>query len=270
MRRVDLASDGHAPADTVRTGFPSVDRWLGGGVRRGDLVVLGGDVGAGKSALALAMALRMAQEGTSVAFLTGEMTAERVMERALAVEGRVRVDDLRSGKLDELARATVGAAAVRLRDHTPRVEPLPTASLDALRARVRELECQVIVVDALQALAMGTSPRDEALAAAIRALKAIALDMDVTVLVTAQLTKGERSGPDPRPTLEDFGALGAVKECADVVLAIYREEMHAPGYGVEGATELLVRKNRNGTTGYVDLYFYKQWLRFEDMLDPDR
>jgi replicative DNA helicase len=75
---------------------------------------------------------------------------------------------------------------------------------------------------------------------------------------------------DPRPVLEDFGAMGAVKQSADVVLMVYREEMYAPDNGVEGATELLVRKNRNGTTGYVDLYFYKQWLRFEDMLDPDR
>jgi replicative DNA helicase len=70
--------------------------------------------------------------------------------------------------------------------------------------------------------------------------------------------------------LDDFGAMGAVKQHADVVLAIYREEMYAPANGVEGATEVLVRKNRNGTTGYVDLYFYKQWLRFEDLLDPDR
>ena len=68
----------------------------------------------------------------------------------------------------------------------------------------------------------------------------------------------------------DLDARGAVKQHADVVLALYREEMYAPGTGVEGATELLVRKNRNGGTGYVDLYFYKQWLRFEDMLDPDR
>ena len=270
MRRVDLASDGQAPPDTVRTGFPSVDRWLGGGIRRGDLVVLGGDVGSGKSALALAMAIRMAAEGTAVAFLTGEMTAERVMERALALEGRARVDELRLGALDELSRASVGAAAVRLRDHAPRVEPLPTDSLDALRARVPALGVQVLVVDSLQALAMGEGPLDERLAAAVRALKAIALDHDVTVLVTAHLPKWERARPDPRPTIDDFGALGAVKQLADVVLAIYREEMYAPGYGVEGATELLVRKNRNGTTGYVDLYFYKQWLRFEDMLDPDR
>ncbi len=270
MKRVDLASDGHPSGDTVATGFASVDRWLGGGIRRGDLVVLGGDVGSGKSALALAMALRMAQAGTSVAFLTGEMTAERVMERALALEGRVRVDELRGGRLDELARASVGAAAVRLRDSAPRVEPLSSPSLDAMRARIRDLDCQVVVVDSLQSCAMGDGPQDELLASAVRALKAAALDMDVTVLVTAQLPRWERARTDPRPTLEDFGALGTVKQLADVVMAIYREEMYTPGYGVEGATELLVRKNRNGTTGYVDLYFYKQWLRFEDMLDPDR
>lgn len=270
MKRVDLATDGQPSGDTVATGFPSVDRWLGGGIRRGDLVVLGGDVGSGKSALALAMALRMAQAGTSVAFLTGEMTAERVMERALALEGRVRVDDLRGGRLNDLARAGVGAAAVRLRDAAPRVEPLPSASLEAMRSRIRDLECQVVVVDSLQSCAMGEGAQDELLASAVRALKAAALDMDVTVLVTAQLPRWERARTDPRPVLEDFGALGAVKQHADVVLAIYREEMYAPGFGVEGATELLVRKNRNGTTGYVDLYFYKQWLRFEDMLDPDR
>lgn len=270
MKRVDLASDGQPSGDTVHSGFPSIDRFLGGGMRRGDLVVLGGDVGSGKSALALAIAVRMAQNGTTVAFLTGEMTTERVMERALALEGRVRVDDLRTGKLDEMARASVGAAAVRLRDRTPRVEPLPTASLDALRARVRDLECQVIVIDSLQALAIGEGPQDELLASAVRTLKAAALDMDVTVLVTAQVPKWDRARQDSRPTIDDFGALSAVKQHADVVFAIYREEMYAPGYGVEGATELLVRKNRNGTTGYVDLYFYKQWLRFEDMLDPDR
>jgi replicative DNA helicase len=270
MRRVDLAADGTASTDTFRTGFPSVDRWLGGGVRRGDLVVLGGDVGSGKSALSLAMALRMAQDGTRVAFLTGEMTTERVMERALAVEGRARVDDLRRGGLDDLSRASVGAAAIRLRDRAPRVEPLPTDSVETLRARVRELDVQVVVVDPLQALAGGVGAQDETLAAAVRTLKGIALDNDVAVLVTSHLPGWERERADPRPTLEDFGALGAVKQLADVVLAIYREEMYAPGYGVEGGTELLVRKNRNGTTGYVDLYFYKQWLRFEDMLDPDR
>jgi replicative DNA helicase len=63
--------------------------------------------------------------------------------------------------------------------------------------------------------------------------------------------------------------LGAVKQNADVVLMIYREEMYRPGQGVEGAAELIVAKNRNGPPGLVDLYFYPRWLRFVDMLDPD-
>jgi len=64
--------------------------------------------------------------------------------------------------------------------------------------------------------------------------------------------------------------LGAVKQHADQVLTIFREEMYAPSGGVEGATELAVVKNRNGPKGFVDLYFYHRWMRFEDMLDPDR
>jgi replicative DNA helicase len=269
MRRIDLVVDGALSGDTACTGFPSIDRWLGGGLRAGDLVVLGGDVGSGKSALALAMALRMTEMGTKVAFLTGEMSVERVMERALAIEGRVKVDDLRQGKLDDLQRAAVGAAAVRLRDRSPRFEVLGHESAEGFGARLRGLAAQVVVVDSLQTLAAGSRAQDEELAAVVRMLKAEAVAQDVCVLVTAQLPAWS-ARPDPRPVLDDFGTMSAVKQVADVVLAVYREEMYAPGNGVEGATEVLVRKNRNGTTGYIDLYFYKQWLRFEDMLDPDR
>src|SRR5262245_19865256 len=86
VQRVDAHPPGATPRDTVPTGFPSVDRLLGGGLRRRDLVVLGGDVGAGKSALALGLALRVAQQPLGVAFLSGEMDEERMMERAIAVD----------------------------------------------------------------------------------------------------------------------------------------------------------------------------------------
>src|SRR5437899_2817565 len=148
--RVDQQRPGDVPSDTVPTGFPSVDRILGGGLRRRDLVVLGGDVGSGKSALALGLARQVA------------------------------------------------------------------------------------------------------------------------LVVVAQLPRFDAKRPNARPALDDFGHLGAIKQHADVVLGIYREEMYNPGHGVEGATELIVLKNRNGPTGFVDLYFYRRWMRFEDMLDPDR
>jgi replicative DNA helicase len=58
-----------------------------------------------------------------------------------------------------------------------------------------------------------------------------------------------------------------VKQHADVVLGLYREEMYESSPSADGATELLALKNRGGPTGYVDLYFYKQWMRFEDLIE---
>ena len=267
---LDAVADGAAPIDTVPSGFSSLDKLLGGGLRRGDLIVLGGDVGSGKSALALAVALRVAQQHRSTIFYSGEMVVDRVLERALAIEGRTRIDDLRRGTLDEVMRAGVGAAAVRLRDELPIVERVPAGGLPAIAEEISALHgLELVVLDGLQALIPGTRDSAEEEATAVRALKQLALDARVAVLLTAPvpaLTARE----DRRPTLDDFGAHGAVKERADVVLSLFREGMYDSARGIEGATELLVRKNRNGGTGYVDLYFYAQWMRFEDMLDPDR
>src|SRR5207247_10939418 len=93
LARTDAVADGIRSAETIVTGFPSLDRMLGGGFRKGDLIVLGGDVGSGKSALALAIAMRAALQRVSVRYFSGEMSSERLMERALAIEGRVRIDD---------------------------------------------------------------------------------------------------------------------------------------------------------------------------------
>ena len=270
LGRVDAVADGASPTDTVPTGFPSLDKLLGGGLRRGDLIVLGGDVGSGKSALSLAIALRVAQERRSALFYSGEMHAERVLERILAIEGRTRIDDLRRGTLDEATRAGVGAAAIRLREELPIIERVPTGGIAAISDEVASLRTiELVVIDGLDALLPGTRNTEEEEAAAIRALKQLALDTRAAVLVTSPLPLLEVRD-DRRPVLDDFGARGAVKERADVVLALFREGMYDSARGIEGATELLVRKNRNGGIGYVDLYFYEQWMRFEDMLDPDR
>src|SRR6266699_536416 len=129
VHRVDGQKPGDLGIDTIPTGFPSADKLLGGGLRRRDLVILGGDVGAGKSALALGIALRVAQQeaGPGVAFFSGEMDEERLMERALAVEGRVAVDELRAAKLSDQTRAEVGGAAVRLRGLPLAILPLAAA-----------------------------------------------------------------------------------------------------------------------------------------------
>jgi len=271
LSRVDAASDGAPSREALASGFPSIDALLGGGFRRGDLIALGGDAAAGKSSLALAFAIRAAVQGTRVGFLSSEMTVERILERVIAIEARVPIDSLRQGTLDDVARASAGGVALRLRDRMPIVERFAASQgVAALAGFLDEFpETELLIVDSLSAFSRAGTPADEELAQTVRALKTLALDRAIAILTTSSLPLlADRA--DRRPTLDDFGALGSVKQMADVVLGLYRQDMYESSRDIEGATEVLIRKNRNGPTGYVDLYFYAQWMRFEDMLDPDR
>ncbi len=271
IQRMDSQESGKPAEDTVPTGFPSIDLVLGGGIRQRDLVVLGGDVGSGKSALALGIALRSASADVPVVFFSGEMDEDRIFERAMAIEGRTQVDLIRKAEISEETRSAVGAVALKLQNLPLYIQPLVGRQFDDALASAWQHKPQLIVVDYLQLLpAPSDKPtQEEDSAAALRALKALALERDVACLLVAQLPLHQAGRPDPRPTLDDFGTLGSVKQHADIVLGLFREEMYNPGGGVEGAAELIIAKNRNGPTGFVDLYFHHRWMRFEDMLDPE-
>ena len=260
---------GEASGAPITSGFPSLDSLLGGGLRRGDLVVLAGDAGVGKSALALAMTLRSTAAGQAAAFLSGEMSTARVMERALSIEGRVRVDDLRRGGLDDVAHSGVAAAAIALRRRPPMLEDLRDAGVEGVSDFLAQhLGIDLTVVDPIQALTRGVMPVEEELADVARRLKELALRRSTVILAVTGLRESAIGRTDQRPSLRDLGGVGALRHHADVVLGLYREELYAPSPHIEGATELAVLKNRSGPTGLVDLFFYKQWLRFEDMVEP--
>lgn len=271
LERIEGPMTDTVSPDTVSSGFTSVDRALGGGFRRPDLVVLGGDVGSGKSALALAISLRCARLGTTVSYISGEMDEDRLMERCLAIESRLSIDDVRRGRLSEPQRSQLRARALGLKAAVPHFRALAGSSFDEMADILRaESDLGLVVIDYLQ-LVPAPVPRathEEDALAVVRRLKALSLELNVPTLLVTQLGRDVGTRSDPRPTLDDFGLLGSVKQHADVVLAIYREEMYRRDPGIEGATELIVAKNRNGPTGFVDLYFYKAHMRFEDMLDP--
>ena len=265
VSRLDRASPGEIDPGLVPTRFPSVDRAIGGGFRRGDLVVVGGDDGAGCSALGLAIALRVSPRAL---LLTGEMHPERAYERALAMGAKVSLESLRLGVVSEEDRAKLATAAVTLRNRAPVIETITSGTLAAIdRAVEATPDVSLVVVDPLECLLDRDSGRDEALGFAVLSLKRLALQRKVAVLLTTHLPHLARERQDRRPRLTDFGLGGAIGTHADLVLGLYREELYEADLGVSGAAELLLLKNRDGARGYVDLYFDTRYSRFEDVLE---
>lgn len=265
VARLDRTAAGETAHDLVATRFPSIDKALGGGIRRGELVVLGGDDSMGSSALALGIAIRGSDRAL---FLSSEMQPERVYERALAMTARVSLEHIRLGAVDEEERARLAASALALRDQAPVVETFLQGGLTTIERAIEATpSAPLLVVDTLEGVLDRDHGQADALGFAVLALKRLAVTHQVAVLLTTHLPALDRERRDRRPRLSDFGMGGAVGAHADVVLGLYREEMYDFDHGVSGAAELLILKNRAGARGYVDLYFDTRYGRFEDVAE---
>jgi replicative DNA helicase len=265
VARLDQAARGQVDPGIVPTRFPSIDRAIGGGFHRGDLVVLGGDDSVGCSALGLAIALRVSPRAL---MLTGEMRAERAYERALAMGAKVSLESLRLGVVTEEERAKLATAAVMLRDRAPVIETITAGTLAEIdRAVEATPTAALVLVDSLECLLERDSSHDEALGFAVLGLKRLAMRRQIAVLLTTHLPQLDRHRHDRRPRLTDFGLRGAIGTHADLVLGLYREELYEADLGISGAAELLLLKNRDGARGYVDLYYDSRYSRFEDVLE---
>ncbi len=264
-----LASDARPlPApDLVTTGYPSLDRLLGGGLRRGELAIIGGDAGAGKTALALGIAIRAAVAGHPVLILTNESTEARCWERLVTAESGVTQIGMRTGILPAGGSDALQSAVDVLRRLPISVERSPhTPTLLSDRLEAAELPA-LVIIDGLAGLDQPPIPLAEAQAQAVRLTKRVAVDQDVAMLLTAPLRTDRMQTPPPRPVLHDFGGLGAAASVADVVLGIFREGLYDDAPDVAGAFEVHVLKHRAAPSAFTDLYIEPGAGRVEDLIE---
>ena len=265
LGRLSGVEESFVSDDVVLTQFPSVDRVLGGGLRKGDLTVLGGDAGVGSSALALGIALRVSPRPV---LLSGEYRSTRMWERAIAISARVPLESLHFGTLTAEEHARVAISSSELEEWGPAIGTISEAGVSQVEAAIdRSPKTTLVIVDGIEALLARDSDLDAAAAGVMLELKRMALRRNVVILALAHLPALDRSRKDLRPRLQDFGGAGAVGTHADVVLGLYREELYDADPALTGAAELLVLKHREAPRGYADLYFTPTDLRFEDILD---
>ncbi len=255
----------------VPTGFLELDELLAG-LQPSDLIIVASRPSMGKTSLVLNVAQHVGTKtGLTVGFFSLEMSKEQLFLRMLTSEAGIDGHRLRTGFLGERdfprltqAMETLGRARVYIDD---------SASIGVLemRAKARRLKAEhgldLIIIDYIQ-LMQGRGRfenRVTELASISRALKGLAKELAVPVVVLSQLSRAPENRPNKRPQLSDLRESGALEQDADVVVMIYREDMYEQTEENQGLAELIIAKQRNGPTGTVRLAFIREYTRFENL-----
>jgi replicative DNA helicase len=277
MENIEKLQRGGEAITGVPSGFKDLDE-LTAGFQPSDLVIIAARPSMGKTAFVLNIAQNAALDrNIPVAVFSLEMSKESLVQRLLTSEGRVDAQRLRKGKLHDDEFVRLGRAAGIL-SHAPIwIDDSPGITLLEMRSKARRLKTDndvgMIIVDYLQ-LMQGPSnqeSRQQEISYISRSLKALARELKVPVVALSQLSRApeQRTGENKRPQLSDLRESGAIEQDADLVMFIYRQEMYdgpvdKDGNSLEGRAEIIVGKQRNGPTGFVNLYFNKTYTRFEN------
>ena len=267
----------------IATGFPDLDRLLGDGLQRSDLVIIAARPSLGKSTLALNIAHKAAREQLArVAVFSLEMSAQQIVNRLLASQAKINSHRMRVGLLNEKEKQDEYDAIGYLSELPIYIDESPFQRIVEMRSKITRLHNEepidLLIVDYIQLIA-GSSGRSENrvmdMGEISRSLKSIARELDVPVLALSQLSRAPEQRLNHRPLLSDLRESGSIEQDADVVAFIYREDKYVTRDEWEkrrpsdpypaNVAELIVAKHRNGPTGSVHLYFRDDVVRFESM-----
>lgn len=271
--RIQKLSEDAGDVTGVPTGFIDLDRKLAG-LQPSDLVILAARPSMGKTSLALNIA-RHAARTVGVGIFSLEMSRGQIATRLLCAEARVDASRIRTGFLSkDQDWPALTRAAEELYPLPLFIDDTPGLNVNQIRSKTRRLkslhpELGLIVVDYIGL--MSGDPRlsrEQQVAASSRGLKALAKELNLTVLALSQLNRGVEQRPNKRPLLSDLRESGAIEQDADVIMFIYRDEYYNKDNSAEpGVAEVIIAKQRNGPTGVVKLAFQGRHTRFDNLAE---
>src|SRR5712671_6328585 len=277
FERIDHLYHRDNPSDVtgVPTGYTKLDQ-MTSGLQPGDLVVIAGRPSMGKTALALNIAEHVAVDnGLPVAVFSMEMSSAQLAMRMLGSIARVDQHKMRTGRLNDKEWGDLSEAMGKLHETPIYIDEGGALTSLEVRARARRLKRQysklgLIVIDYLQLMSASSQGENRAteISEISRSLKAMAKELDVPVVALSQLNRALEQRPNKRPQMADLRESGAIEQDADLIFAIYRDEVYNPESPEKGTAEVNILKQRNGPIGTVKLTFLGQYTRFENYADP--
>ena len=255
------------------TGFQRLDHKTAG-MHPGDLIIVAGRPGMGKTAFALNVAFNAcSQRKVAAVVFSLEMPKDQLVRRLICSEARVDNSRLRTGQLTREDWPRLANAAGMLSEMPVWIDDTPALSIMELRAKARRLRSEanlgLIVIDYLQLMRSGTrnDSREQEISEISRFLKALAKELEIPVIALSQLNRGveSRGNKDKRPQLSDLRESGAIEQDADTILFIYRDEVYNRESAEQGVAEIIIGKQRSGPTGTVRCRFFSEFTRFDNL-----
>jgi replicative DNA helicase len=260
-RKQEIKTVGHP------TGFQGLDKYIGGFVA-GEMIVVAGRPGMGKTAFAYCIGTKHCEQGGRVVMFSLEMSPEQIGDRGLAVLGQV--DNMRIRRADisdhefERIQSNVNNYAVDFE-----VDTTTGITIDQIRARVKcmRIKPTLLIIDYMQLVTTQNSKvREQQISYISRQCKLIAKDCGCTVMALSQLNREAEKRADNKPSLADLRESGAIEQDADTVLFPYRPQYYLKNASelpdLEEDCELIISKCRNGMTGKLKLYFRSQTVEY--------
>jgi replicative DNA helicase len=254
---------GKPDTNFLPTGWKNVDDYLNGGLRPGHLMIVGARPSVGKSFVATGIAKHAASLGNPVLFHSLEMSANDLTDRVMASVGRVNLTKLNGGTADSDDLDRLGDRIGDILEWPLHIDDRSSITLAGIAGRARDMKrkgrLSLLIVDYLQLITPADRKvnREQQVAAMSRGLKLLARELDVPVVALAQLNRGSAT---ERPTMGHLRESGSIEADADEILLLHRSEEDKGS----GLLEVIVEKNRHGSTGSVSMAFFPA---FGDLAD---
>ncbi|MGL4632417.1 MAG: replicative DNA helicase [Leadbetterella sp.] len=260
----------------VSSGFKDFDA-LTGGWQKSELSIIAARPGMGKTAFVVsAMRNAAVDHNVPVALFSLEMSASQLMTRLISAEAEIDSEKLRKANLAPHEWEQLHTRVKKLSKSPIFIDDTPALSILDLRAKCRRLKSthniQMVIIDYLQLMTGDTgegvsSSREQEIATISRALKNLSKELDIPVIALSQLSRSLESRPDKRPQLSDLRESGSIEQDADMVMFLYRPEYYKImedelGNSTEGLGELIIAKNRAGTTDNIKLQFIGKYTKY--------
>ncbi|MCL2215581.1 MAG: replicative DNA helicase [Defluviitaleaceae bacterium] len=271
MNRLEELYESKGQITGVETGFFDFDKRTAG-LQPSDLILVGARPSMGKTAFLLNIAQHAAvKRGVPTAVFSLEMSKEQLGNRMLAMESGVDAQKLRTGSLTDEDWDKISMSMGNLSNAPLYIDDTPGLSVTEMRAKCRRLKIEknlgLVVIDYLQLMTTTgrTESRQLEISEISRSLKGIAKELNVPLLVAAQLSRAVEARKDHRPMLSDLRESGAIEQDADVVTFLYRDEYYNPETLKKNHAEVIIAKQRNGPTGTVELMYLGAQTKFVNM-----